>query len=65
MLEIFIVLNEKDNEKYQGEESANDSKVKEGGRGKTNFLFFCFFFVKSEKKCLGCLPRSACLRSVA
>jgi len=33
MLEIFIVLNEQDNEKDQGEGSANDSKVKEG-RGK-------------------------------
>ena len=33
MLEIFIVLNEKDNDKDQGEGTANDSKVKEG-RGK-------------------------------
>jgi len=50
MLEIFIVLNEKDKEKYQWEGSANNSKVKKGGkRGKTNFYFFCFvFFLKSE-----------------
>ena len=40
MLEIFIVLNEKDNEKDQGEGSANDSKVKEGGERKNKLLFF-------------------------
>jgi len=41
MLEIFIVLNEKDNEKDQGEGSANDSKVKEerGERGKRHLFF--------------------------
>jgi len=40
MLEIVIVLNEKDKEEYQGEGSANNSKVKEGERGKTHFFFF-------------------------
>jgi len=48
MLEIFIVLNEKDKEKHQGEGSVNNSKVKEGGKRKnTYFFFFFFFFVKS------------------
>ena len=61
ILEIFIVLNEKDNEKYQGEGSANDSKGK-GGRWKKKDTLF--FFLKANKS-LGCLPRSACLRSVA
>ena len=59
MLEIFIVLNEKDNEKDQAKGSANGSKVKEGGKRK-NKLFF-----SKVKKSLGCLPRSACLTSVA
>ena len=56
MLEIFIVLNEKDNEKYQGEGSANDAEVK-AGRGKKKDALF---FLKANKS-LGCLPRSACL----
>jgi len=43
MLEIFIVLNEKDKEKYQGEGSANNSKVKKGGEERKNKLFFLFF----------------------
>ena len=67
MLEIFIVLNEKDKKKYQGEGNANNSKVKEGGgRGETHFFFMCVFkkILKRIKR-LGCLPRSACLRSVA
>jgi len=42
MLEIFIVLNEKDKEKHQGEGSANNSEGKEGGRKSTHF------FLKSE-----------------
>ena len=40
MLEIVIVLNEKDKEEYQGEGSANNSKVKEGGKKKNTLLFF-------------------------
>ena len=64
MLEIFIVLNEKDNEKYQGEGSANDSKVKAGRGKKKDTRVFFFVFFKANKS-LGCLPRSACLRSVA
>ena len=41
MLEMFIVLKEKDSEKYQGERSANDSKVKEGrGKRKNTTPFF-------------------------
>ena len=51
MLEIFIVLNEKDNEKDQAEGSANDSKVKERGKRKNKFFFF-----KSEEK-LGLPPK--------
>ena len=39
MLEIFIVLNEKYKEKHQGEGSANNSKGKEGGKGKAHFFF--------------------------
>jgi len=41
MLEIFIVLNEKDQETCQVEGSANNSKVKKGERGrrKTHFFF--------------------------
>jgi len=39
MLEIFTVLNEKDKEEYQWEASANNFKVKKGGRGETHFFF--------------------------
>jgi len=39
MLEIFIVLNEKDKEKYQGEGSANNLEVKEGGKRKKHTFF--------------------------
>jgi len=39
MLEIFIVLNEK----YQGKGSANDSKVKDGGKRKNKLLVFFGF----------------------
>ena len=39
MLEIFIVLNEKDKEKYQGEGSANNSKVKRGGKEEKHTFF--------------------------
>jgi len=50
MLEIFIVLNEKDKEKYQGEGSANNREVKRGGKRKNKhfvfFLFWCFFLKK-------------------
>ena len=50
MLEIFIVLKEKDNEKYQGKGSANYSKVKAGrGKKKDTLCFFVFlFFFESE-----------------
>ena len=40
MLEIFIILNEKDKEKYQGEGNANNSKGKEGGRRGEAHIFF-------------------------
>jgi len=59
MLEIFIVLNEKDNEKDQGEGSANDSKVKEGREKRKNttlFVLFVLFFFKS-KEILGLPPK--------
>jgi len=46
MLEIFIVRNEKDDEKDQGEGSANDSKVKEG-RGKEEKDTFFFKRIKA------------------
>ena len=39
MLEIFIVLNEKDKEEYQGEGSANNSKVKKGGKDEKHTFF--------------------------
>ena len=54
MLEIVIVRNEKDRKKHQGEGSANNAKVKKGGREKkthTSFFFVLFFWKAS--KCLG------------
>jgi len=48
MLEMLIVLNEKDKETYQVEGTANNSKVKEGGKKKNTLLFFFFFFLRSE-----------------
>ena len=51
-LKICIVLNEKDNKKYQGEGSANVAKGKVGRGKKKNTLsfvvflfFFCFFLI--------------------
>jgi len=40
MLEMFIVLNEKDKETYQVEGSAHNSKVKEGRKRKNTLPFF-------------------------
>jgi len=50
MLKICVLLNEKDNEKYQGKGSANYSKVKAGrGKKKDTLCFFVFlFFFESE-----------------
>ena len=42
MLEIFIVLNERDKEEYQGEGSANNSKVKKGGKEEKHTFFLGF-----------------------
>ena len=49
MLEIFIVLNEKDEEEYQGEGSVNNSKGEERGEKRKNTPTFFFVFFKSEK----------------
>jgi len=64
MLEIFIVLNEKDKEKTKGRAVPRTPKGKRGGRKRKDTLVFFFFFLK-DRKYLGCLPRSACLRSIA
>jgi len=54
MLEIFIILNEKDKEEYQGEGRANNLEVKEGGKRKKThifyFLFYYFLVVFFEKR---------------
>jgi len=42
MLEIFIILNEKDKEEYQGEGRVNNSKVKKGGKEEKHTFFLGF-----------------------
>jgi len=64
MLEIFIVLNEKDREKYQGEGRTMSAKARRGVRGKKHTYFF-FLRKRKASKCLGCLPIIACVRSLA
>ena len=61
LLEVFIILNEKDAEKGQGKGEMGEWR----GRSDTKKFYFMLFLVGTAINALGCLPRSACLRSLA
>ena len=62
MLEVFMVRNE--NAAKAGEGGRKRNEEGKGGGGKGGSDTKIFFFPK-EINALGCLPRSACLRSLA